>query len=197
MKLLLASLLLTAGTFEDAKRGAVEVESARRAVAAISGACDVVDGAVSGECLENTKAWKEEVAGKRVVLNLGGGYENLLSYGGRVGAKTRFVWAPLYDVGTGLALTVGKPQKISESGNVVVGRRPIDGNSPDDLSDLDLKRLASTGSLGIEVVGRFGRPWSMNGGGRTVKGVAFEVEALRLYNTKNGNTVFESTQSLK
>jgi hypothetical protein len=191
-----ALLLATNGTFDAAKKGAMEVERPARAIAAISGACDVVDGAVSGECLENSKAVKDEFVGKRVVLNLGAGYETLLSFGGRNGDKTRFVWAPLYDVGNGLALTVGKPQKVSATGNVVVGKRPIDGVSPEDYSDLDLGRFASTGVLGIELVGRFGKPWSMSGGGKTVKGVSFEVEAMRLYNARNGKTVFESTQKL-
>ncbi|MCC7108555.1 MAG: hypothetical protein IT382_04665, partial [Deltaproteobacteria bacterium] len=106
-------------------------------------------------------------------------------------------WGPLYDVGNGLALTVGKPQKISDSGNVVVGKRPIDGRSPDDLMDADLRRLASTGALGIASVGRLGKTWNMSGGGKAVKGISFEVEALRLYNVRSGATVFESTQALK
>lgn len=194
----LALVLLAAPpSFEAAKAQAKVVDRPAQAVAAMVGACEVVDGAVSGECLENTKGLKEEVAGKKVALDLGSGYDSLLSYGGRNGNETRFVWGPLYDVGNGLALTVGKPQKISESGNVVVGKRPIDGRSPDDMMDADLRRLASTGALGIEVVGRFAKTWTMTGGGKTVKGISFEVEALRLYNVRSGATVFESTQALK
>jgi hypothetical protein len=167
-------------------------------VAVLVGACDVVDGAVSGECLENTKDLKEKVAGKRVVIDLGAGHETMLSFGGRRdNGKTRFVWAPLYDVRNGLALTVGKPSKLSPSGNVVVGKRPIDGDSPEEFMDMDLTRLASTGQLAIELVGKFGKSWSLSGGGQTVKGVAFEVEGMRLYNARNGKTVFESTQALK
>ena len=32
----------------------------------------------------------------------------------------------------------------------------------------------------------------MSGGGKAVKGVSFEVEALRLYNVRSGATVFET-----
>jgi hypothetical protein len=191
------ALLAAPPSFAAAKADARVLDHPAAAVAAMVGACEVVDGAVNGECLENMKSLKTDVAGKKVVLDLGSGYDSLLSYGGRNGSQTRFVWGPLYDVGNGLALTVGKPQKVSDSGNVVVGKRPIDGHSPDDLMDADLRRLASTGALGIEVVGRFGKIWSMSGGGKAVKGVAFEVEALRLYNVKSGATVFESTQPLK
>lgn len=191
------ALLAAPPSFEAAKAQAKVLERPAQAVAAMVGACEVVGGAISGECLENTKGLKEEVAGKKVALDLGSGYDTLLSFGGRNGNETRFVWGPLYDVGNGLALTVGKPQKISDSGNVVVGKRPIDGRSPDDLMDADLRRLASTGALGIEIVGRFGKTWNMSGGGKAVKGISFEVEALRLYNVRSGATVFESTQALK
>lgn len=197
MIILALTLLAAPPSFDAAKAGARVLDRPAAAVAAMVGACEVVDGAVSGECLENTKGLKDEVAGKKVALDLGSGYESLLSYGGGSGATTRFVWGPLYDVGNGLALTVGKPQKISESGNVVVGKRPIDGKSPNDLMELDLRRLASTGALGIEVVGKFGKTWSMSGGGKAVKGISFEVEALRLYNVRSGATVFESTQALR
>ncbi len=197
MILLALSLLAAPPSFEAAKASARVLDRPAAAVAAMVGACEVVDGAVSGECLENTKGLKDEVQGKKVALDLGSGYDTLLSYGGRNGSQTRFVWGPLYDVGNGLALTVGKPQKVSDSGNVVVGKRPIDGKSPDDLMDADLRRLASTGALGIEIVGKFAKTWTMSGGGKSVKGVSFEVEALRLYNVRSGATVFESTQALK
>lgn len=191
------ALLAAPPSFEAAKSSARVLDRPAAAVAAMVGACEVVDGAVSGECLENTKDLKDEVAGKKVALDLGSGYDSLLSFGGRNGSQTRFVWGPLYDVGNGLALTVGKPQKVSESGNVVIGKRPVDGKSPDELMDGDLRRLASTGALGIEVVGKFGRTWTMSGGGKSVRGISFEVEAMRLYNVRSGATVFESTQALR
>jgi hypothetical protein len=199
LKIAIASALLLAGaTYSELREKALVLERPGSAVAVLVGACDVVDGAVSGECLENTKELKEKVAGKRVVIDLGAGHETMLSFGGRRdGGKTRFVWAPLYDVRNGLALTVGKPTKLSPNGNVVVSKRPIDGTSPDDLMDSDLTRLASTGMLAIELVGKFGKTWSLSGATQTVKGVLFEVEGLRLYNARNGKTVFESTQALK
>jgi hypothetical protein len=199
MKLILAlSLLAGSASFESLKQGATPLDRPASAVAVLVGACDTSDGTVSGECLENTKELKDKVAGRRVSIDLGSGYDKLLTFGGRPGGgKTRFVWGPLYDVGNGLALTVGKPQKVQAGGNVVVQKRPVDGTSPDELSDLDLQRLAATGMIGIQLVGRFGKTWTMSGPDKTVKGVSFEVEGMRLYNARTGATVFESTQALK
>lgn len=198
MKVLVALALLAApASFDALKAQAVALDRPAGAIAALVGACEVEGGAVSGECLENTKGLKDKVAGKRVALDLGSGHDKLLSFGGRRGEKTRFAWAPLYDVGNGLALTVGKPQKVAAGGNIVLPKRPVDGMSPDELTDLDLQRIAATGMLGIQVVGRFGKTWTMNGPDKTVKGVSFEVEAMRLYNVRTGATVFESTQTLK
>ncbi len=189
---------LAAATFDELKAKAFVLERPAGAIAVLVGACDAGDGSVNGECLDNTKGLKENVTNKRVSFNLGPGHENLLSFGGRRdGNVTRFVWAPLYDVRNGLALTVGRPTKLSASGNLVVNKRPIDGTSPEDLMDMDLSRLASTGQLGIELVGKFAKTWVLSAGAHTVKGVAFEVEALRLYNARTGKTVFESTQALK
>ena len=185
------------GAFDAAKVGAVELERPAQAVTVLVGACGAGDGAVDGECLQNTKAMKERVAGKRVLLDLGGGFENFLGFAARNGAVTRFVWGPLYDVGNGLALTVGKPQKLDADGNIVVGRRPVDGTSPDDLMDSDLQRLCKTGQAGIQVVGKLGKPWTLGSGDKAARGITFEVEALRLYNVRTGATIFESTQPLK
>lgn len=198
MNLALA-LFLVAGsaTFDSLKEGAVALDRPANAIAVLVGACDAGDGTVSGECLENTRELKEKVTGKRVTIDLGSGYDKLLSFGGRRGAKARFVWGPLYDVGNGLALTVGKPQKVTAGGNIVVQKRPVDGVSPDELTDLDLQRIAATGMVGIQLVGRFGKTWTMRGPDKTVKGVSFEVEAMRLYNARTGATIFESTQPLK
>ena len=199
MHIIALAFLVVAGgsSFDPLKKDAVALEHPANAIAVLVGACDAGGGAVNGECLENTKELKDKVTGKRVFIDLGKGYEQLLAWGGRPTGKARFVWGPLYDVGNGLALTVGKPQKISESGNVVVNKRPVDGVSPDELSDLDLQRLATTGMVGIQLVGKFGKTWTMTGGGKTVKGVQFEVEGMRLYNARTGATIFESTQTLK
>lgn len=194
---LVLSLVAGNATFDSLKATATPLDRPASAIAVLVGACDSGDGTVNGECLENTKELKEKVAGKRVVIDLGSGYDKLLSFGGRNGTKTRFVWGPLYDVGNGLALTVGKPQKIAAGGNVVVNKRPVDGTSPDELTDLDLQRIAATGMVGIQLVGKFGKTWTMSGPDKTVKGVSFEVEALRLYNARSGATIFESTQPLK
>lgn len=192
------SLVADGPSFETLAKGALPLDRPAQAVAVLVGACDMGGGAVSGACLENTKDLKDKVSGRRVAIDLGAGHDQLLSYGGRRADKTRFVWAPLYDVGNGLALTVGRPDRVGRDGTVVLQKRPVDGDSPDELTDLDLRRIAGTGMLGIRVVGRFGKPWSMTApGGKTVKGVAFEVEALQLYNARTGAVVFESTQALK
>ena len=185
------------GAFEAAKAGALVLERPAQAVTVLVGACGAGKGAVDGECLENTKAMKEKLAEKRVLLDLGGGFENFLGFASRNGAVTRFVWGPLYDVGNGLALTVGKPQKLDADGNIVVGKRPVDGFSPDELMDSDLQRLCKTGQAGIQVVGKLGKPWSLGSGDKSARGISIEVEALRLYNVRTGATIFESTQPLK
>ena len=192
------ALLAVGGSFDTHKKDAVSLDHPADTIKVLAGvACDAGGGALNGECLENTKGLKEKVAGK-VLLDLGTQSPDLLSFGGRDGAKTRFVWAPLYDVGNGIALTVGKPLKIAEGGNVVMQKRPIDGESPDDLTDLDLKRVAMAGMVGVQIVGRFGKTWTMaSPAGKTVKGVLFEVEAVRLYNGHSGATLFESTQTLR
>jgi hypothetical protein len=195
--MLLVAALLVAAPFDTLKKDAVSLDRPAQAIAVLVGACDGGDGTVNGECLENTKDLKDKVTGKRVALDLGGGYETLLTYEGRRDGKARFVWAPLYDVGNGLALTVGKPQKISSDGNVVIGKRPIDGVSPDEYMDLDLRRLASTGQVGIRLIGKFAKTWTMSGGGKTVRGVLFEAEATQLYHARTGAVLFESSQPLK
>jgi hypothetical protein len=198
--MLLAIALVVAAAdpsaFDAAHKGALDLDHPAMAVKVLVGACDSGDGTVSGECLENVKDLKDKVTNKKVFIDLGSGYDKLLSFAGRNGDKTRFAWAPLYDVGNGLALTVGKPSKISDNGNVVMNKRPIDGKSPDDLMDMDLQRVCSTGMVGIRVVGKFGKTWTMNGGGKTVKGVTFDVDALQLYNARTGAVIFESTQGL-
>jgi hypothetical protein len=191
------ALLLSAATNQELRDKAQVLERPGSAIAAMVGACDSSDGTVSGECLENTKDLKDKIAGKRVVIDLGSGHETLLSFGGRRGDKTRFVWAPLYDVRNGIALTVGKPSKVSASGNVVVDKRPIDGITPEDFMDSDLARFASTGVLAIELVGKFGKTWNLNGGVKGVRGISFDVEGFRLYNSRTGKVVFESLQPLK
>jgi hypothetical protein len=194
---LIASVLLAGATYTDLKSTAKVLDKQQSTIAVVVGACEVKDGAVSGECLDNTKEVKDSVMGKRVIIDLGSGHDALLSYGGRRGNQTRFVWAPLYDVRNGIALTVGKPTKLSGNGNVVMNKRPIDGTSPDEFMDMDLTRMASTGQLAIELVGKFGKTWTLSDATKTVKGVSFEVEGMRLYNARTGKTVFESTQALK
>jgi hypothetical protein len=187
---------LVGATYEELKASAKVLEKQQSVIQVLVGACDAGGGAVNGECLENVKETKDSVAGKRVIIDLGSGHETMLNFGGRRGTGTRFVWAPLYDVRNGIALTVGKPSKLN-NGNVVVNKRPIDGTSPDELMDSDLTRMASTGQLAIELVGKFGKTWSLSDASKTVKGVSFEVEGMRLYNPRTGKTVFESTQVLK
>src|SRR5688500_16779719 len=110
MILLALSILAAGGTFDALKADAFALARPASAIAVLVGACDAGGGAVNGECLENTKDLKAKVTGKRVFMDLGAGYDQLLSFDARRGGKARAVWAPLYDVGNGLALTVGKPQ---------------------------------------------------------------------------------------
>jgi hypothetical protein len=190
-----ALALLAAATFDELKQGAVTLERPQQTIAALVGACDKGDAIDMQECNKNLQPLKDAVKGKRVVMNFGANHEKFLQFEGERGGKMRFVWAPLIDLGNGLALTVGKPQKLSAQGNVVVGKRPIDGTSPSDILSGDLQRAAAIGQVGIEVIGKFGQTWALGGG--SVKGVAFEVEALRFYHSRTGKPLWESTAALK
>lgn len=192
-RILLLAAAASGATFASLKQDAVVVDRPSNAIALLIGACDKGDWVDQTQCQENTKGDRARIEGKRVIINLGAGHEAFLDFASLNGDTARFVWAPLYDAGNGLALTLGKPQKLSATGNIVVAKRPFDGKAPADATDSDLKRAAKLGQVGIEIIGTFGKPWQLSQGEKVVRGMSFELEGLRLYHSKTGQTLLEGT----
>jgi hypothetical protein len=185
------ALVVAAAPFASHKEGVLVVDRPATAVAVLTGACEGGDLVDQAECAQNTKGLQAELQKKRVSIDLGAGHEAFLHIESVKGGQVKVVWAPLIDVGNGRALTIGKPSKLSDSGNVVVKQRPFQGALIGDASESDLMRQAKLGQIGVEVVGHFGKPWQLAGGGKTVRGVAFEPEALRFYVARTGKTFAE------
>jgi hypothetical protein len=196
VRLLAAALsFASALSYVELREGAVAVERPSSAIALLIGACDKGDFVDQTQCQENTKGDRKKIEGKRVVLNLGAGHENMLDFAQLNGDVARFVWTPLYDAGNGLAITVGKPTKVSPQGTIVMNRRPFDGKVADDVTDSDLKRAAKLGQVGIEIVGTFGKPWTLQHGDKTLRGISFEIEGVRFYHSRTGKTLSEGPVS--
>ena len=192
---LLLAAASSAASFASLKESAVVIERPSNAIALLIGACDKGDFVDQTQCQENTKGDRKRIEGKRVIVNLGANHEAFLDFGSLNGDKVRFVWAPLYDAGNGLALTVGNPTKLSAQGNIVIGKRPFDGKAQADANESDLRRAAKLGQVGIEIIGTFGKPWQLTQGDKVVRGISFELEGLRLYHAKTGATLLEGTYS--
>lgn len=179
-------------SFDDQKKAAVPVARLASTVASLVGVCP--DGLFAdelAECQQNLGKAGKAFTGKQVYLNLGGGLEQFLSFESKSGDRARLVWAPLVDLGNGLALTLGKPQKLSDAGTVVVARQPFEGFSDPELLDSDLQRAIKTGQVGIELIGTFGKPWELKGKDGVVRGVAFEAKSLRFFHTRTGKVLVE------
>ena len=192
--LALTTLAAPPSTFDDQKKSALQVERLASTVASLVGVCP--DGLMAdefAECQANIGKAGKSFEGKKVYLYLGGGQEQFLSFGKKEGDKARLVWAPIIDLGNGLALTLGKPQKLSAQGSVVVAKQPFDGFSDPEIEADDLQRAIATGQVGIELIGKFGKPWQLNGK-EPVRGVAFDVSAIRFIHTRTGKTLVEVTK---
>jgi len=192
LALSLAVLAAPPASFEDRKKAAVTIERLASTVAAIVGVCP--DGLMAdelAECQQNVGKAAKAYEGKTVYLNLGGGQEQFLSFGEKNGEQARLVWAPIIDLGNGLAVTLQKPQKISDAGNVVVAKVPFDGTSDAALQADDLQRAIKTGQVGIELIGKFGKVWQLKGKSDVVRGVLFDYSAVRFFHTRTGKVLVE------
>jgi hypothetical protein len=187
------ALFAIATPYDDLRAKATTVERLPSTVAALVGICP--DGLMVDEleeCKKNLGTAAKRWQGQNVVVNLGAVDPSLMSFESRTADTARLVWAPLLDLGNELALTIGKPDKLSAAGNIVVARRPFEGASDGAILDSDLQRAAKTGQIGVEVVGQFGKPWQLNGK-KTVRGISFEPRALRFFHTRTGKTLVEVT----
>ena len=186
------ALATAASPFDDAKGSAVVVDRLASTVAALVGVCP--DGLLPdelSECQKNLATAAKTWSGKKVYVNVGVIDPAFLSFGSKTGDRAKLVWAPLLDLGNGLALTVGKPDKLSDKGNVVVARKPFEGASDPELLDSDLQRAVKTGQVGVEVVATFGKPWQLNGKGQIVRGVPLQLQAVRFSHTRTGKVLVE------
>jgi hypothetical protein len=151
------ALAAASSPFDDLKKGTTPVERLPSTVAALVGVC--VDGLAAdelAECKKNLSGAAKTWAGKKVYINIGAIEPQFLTFESRTADTAKFVWAPLLDLGNGLAVTAGKPNGLSDRGNVVVSRKPFEGPSDPALMDSDLQRAVKTGQVGVEVVGAFG-----------------------------------------
>ena len=192
LAVLLAAAPPSSSSFDDQKKAAVTVPRLASTIAAIVGVCP--DGLFAdelAECQQNVGKAAKGFAGKKVYLNLGGGLEQFLTFESKNGDRAKLVWAPIVDLGNGLAMTLGKPQKLSDSGTVVVARQPFEGHSDPELLDSDLQRAIKTGQVGIELIGSFGKPWELKSRDALVRGVAFEATALRFFHSRTGKVLVE------
>ncbi len=188
------SLAVAASPFDDLKKSATPVERLSSTVAALVGVCP--DGLVIDEleeCKKNLSTAATRFKDKKVYINLGAIEPTFLSFESKTGDQVKFVWAPLVDLGNGLALTAGKPDKLSDKGNVVVGRKPFEGQGDPEMFDTDLARAAKTGQVGVEVIGGFGKAWQLNGKDKQVRGMPLDLSAVRFYHTRTGKVLAEVT----
>ncbi len=186
------ALAAAASPFDEAKKSAVVVERLPSTVAALVGVCP--DGLLPdelAECKENLASAAKNWAGKKIYLNFGVVDPAFLGFVTKSSDKAKLTWAPLLDLGNGLALTVGKPDKLSDKGNVVVARQPFEGPSDPELLASDLERAVKTGQVAVEVVGVFGKPWQLKGKGQIVRGVPLQPSAVRFSHSRSGKVLLE------
>jgi hypothetical protein len=182
----------TPPSFEVQRSNAVVVERLASTVASLVGVCP--DGLMVdelAECQANLGTAGKALKGKKVVVALGGGQEQFLTFHAKSGDRATVLWAPLVDLGNGLALTLTKPQKLAANGSVVVARQPFEGHSDAAIDADDLERAIQTGQVAIELVGTFGPAWQLVGQGQPVRGVTFAPSAIRFVHTRSGKVLLD------
>jgi hypothetical protein len=191
------SLWSAATPYEDLRARAVAVDRLPSTVAALVGVCP--DGLMVDEleeCRKNLGTAARAWAGRSVVVALGAVEPPFIAFAGRAGDDVKLVWTPLVDLGNALALTVGRPEKLSAQGAIVVARRPYVGRPTDStLLDSDIERAARAGNIAVELVGTFGKPWQLQGAGKTVRGIAFVPTAIRFLHVRTGKVLVEAVPS--
>lgn len=186
----LALVLSASYDFETAKKKAGTVKTVGKAISVVVGNCNSDDMGERYDCQENMKKARKDFMGKRLYLYLGTVEANQLQFEGDHKGKVRVVWtAPIYDAGRGLALTLGKPQRVSPRGTLVIRPAILDGDLGEGVLDSEIPRLIRTGQVAVELVGSFEAPWKLSGKGRTYQGASFGAEAVRLTHARTGKTL--------
>ncbi|MCP4499404.1 MAG: hypothetical protein GY822_05490 [Deltaproteobacteria bacterium] len=174
----------SAAPFDDAKAKARQVKSLKLALKALAEPCDLYD--VGGrECQERQKAVQKKLRKKHHYLYLGI-TEQGLQIESKKGSKIGLSWTPFVDGGGNVALTIGKPLKLSKSGGPVMRLKKLNATLADGVFDSDLERAVRLGQVAVEVVGTFGKVWEKSYKGKPVRGVMFKPTHLRLSNSRNG-----------
>ncbi|MEW5850567.1 MAG: DUF6066 family protein [Myxococcota bacterium] len=185
--------LLATDAFDAAKAKATEVESLQKLLDAYTAPCHATDPLEQQDCDKRAKTAQAAFKGKTLYLNLGNvGLERLLEPLDASPGKGAVLITPIFDGGSGVALTFAKPQKLDKDGNVVVSRVPVEGTLSDDtLMASDVKRLVRTGQLGLEIIFTVKGPWEIKRkGGEPVRGLEISPSAFRFSNRRTGKPLF-------
>jgi hypothetical protein len=192
---LLLTVSSTAPSFADVKAKATHVDRLAPAAQGFIGRCpDMLTVDELALCQKNLADKKAGKAGAALHVVLGtGGDVGQLTFEKMTDKGARFVWAPLLDLGNGLAVTVGNPLRLDGNGHVMVQSRPFEGAPDAELLDSDLLRAAQTQQVAVEAVLVLKKPWELGVGAKRVTGVAVELKALRFFHARTGKTLLETT----
>ncbi len=191
MLLPLAMLLLAPQDFGALKGQAQEVESLKKTVSVLVGDCEGAEYETAVACQQNRASEEKKLRKDKHYIYLGVPEASLIQYGGMKGGKARLLWVPMVDAGEGYALSVGKPLRLDKNGSPVFKKMVVDITLAPGVLESDVQRAMRLGMLSIEVVGGFGKKWSMKKGGKTATGVSFKLDGLRVLNARNGKVLGE------
>jgi hypothetical protein len=182
---------LAAPGFDAQKSAAAPVESIPKAISVLVGDCSKAEFEDAIACDENVKKEQALLRQKPAYFYLGVPSEGLLRFEGMKGAKARFLWTPIHDA-RGLALSLGKPDKLDKGGRPVLKLFVVDVSLADGVLESDVQRAMRTGNIAIELVGDFDKTWALGAGDKQVRGVSIKPHAIRFVNAKNGKPIGES-----
>ena len=186
------SLAAGPGGFEAQKKKANDVDNLGKVVATLVGDCSGADFENAIACQENLAKAEKKIRRQSHYLWLGAA-EGLIRYEGMKGKKARIILTPMFDAGSGFAMTVGKPLKLDKkSGTPVVKVLVLDGELADGMLESDIKRALRLGMMSVEMVGKFGKPFALKGGSKgAVRGVMFQPKMIRFSNARSGKPIVD------
>jgi hypothetical protein len=184
-------IALAAPGFDAQKSSAAAVESIPKAISVLVGDCSKAEFEDAIACEENVKKDQDALRKKPAYFYLGVPNEGLLRFEGMKGTKARFLWTPVHDA-RGLALTVGKPDKLDKSGRPVMKLFVVDVALADGVLESDVQRAIRTGNIAIELVADFDKTWALGAAESQVRGVSVKPRAIRFMNAKNGKPIGET-----
>lgn len=184
-------LALAAPSFDGVKKQSAPLESIPKAISTLVGDCSSAEFEDAIACEENVKKDQAALRQKSAYAYLGVPREGLLKFEGMKGDKARFLWTPIHDA-RGLALSIGKPDKLDKGGNPVLKLFVVDVTLADGVLEGDVQRAIRKGNVAIELVGDFEKVWTLGAGEKQVRGVSMKPRAVRFTNAKNGKPIGEA-----